>query len=68
MTSELGYRLIKRTPRTENLPQAYLRAIQLTASHPQLFATMREQRVSKLGRQESTIRVAVLRIRLIATR
>ncbi|AMV03125.1 site-specific integrase [Xanthomonas citri] len=56
----LGCRLIKRTLRTGDLPQAHLRAVQLTASYARLFAMLRDQRVSKISRQEADDLIARL--------
>ncbi|WP_186295648.1 site-specific integrase [Xanthomonas citri] len=60
LQSVLGCRLIKRTLRTGDLPQAHLRAVQLTASYARLFAMLRDQRVSKLSRQEADALIARL--------
>lgn len=56
----LGCRVIKRTLRTGDLPEAKVRAVWLTAGYARLFTLLRDQRVDKLGKKEADELVARL--------
>lgn len=49
----LDRRVIKRTLRTGDLPEARLRAVVLAAGYARFFTLLREQRVDKLGKKEA---------------
>lgn len=56
----MGCRLIKRTLRTKDLPQAHVRAVVLGAGYARLFAQLKDQRVAKLSKSDADLLIARL--------
>lgn len=48
----LGCRLLKRSLRTADLPEARVRAVLLAGGYARLFGLLRDQRVAKLSKDE----------------